>query len=80
MARWKGQLSPFPGSKKECEELMTSRSAYLESNFETIWKTFASFRYDPTGEIIFEVGAGGGNGNSDSRMGSMMVQLNNASR
>jgi hypothetical protein len=40
-----------------------------------------SFVYDPFGEIIFEVGAGGGNGNSDSRMGNYDgPNLSNASR
>ena len=38
-------------------------------------------QYDPYGEIIFEAGAGGGNANSDSRMGNYNGPvLNNASR
>jgi starch-binding outer membrane protein, SusD/RagB family len=56
---------------KECEELMARRDQHtLNPNYENIWKNVTSFIYDPSGEIMLEVGAGGGNGNSDSRMGN----------
>jgi hypothetical protein len=53
----------------------------LNANFETVWRNVTSFIYEPTGEIMFEVGAGGGNNNSDSRMGNYDgPNLSNASR
>lgn len=53
----------------------------LNPNYEDIWRKVTSFTYDPQAEIIFEVGAGGGNSNSDSRMGNYDgPNLNNASR
>ncbi|MEO5563678.1 MAG: RagB/SusD family nutrient uptake outer membrane protein, partial [Chitinophagaceae bacterium] len=53
----------------------------LNPNYENVWRSVTSFIYDPQGEIMFEVGAGGGNGNSDSRMGNYDgPNLNNASR
>jgi starch-binding outer membrane protein, SusD/RagB family len=75
-------LKYYEIAKKECEELMARRDQHtLISNYETIWRNVTSFTYDREGEIIFEVGAGGGNGNSDSRMGNYDGPvLNNASR
>ncbi len=75
-------LTYYQIAKKECEELMARRDQHtLNPNFETIWRNVTSFAYDPQGELIFEVGAGGGNGNSDSRMGNYDgPNLNNASR
>jgi hypothetical protein len=53
----------------------------LNPNYENIWRNVASFTYDPFGEILFEVGAGGGNSNSDSRMGQYSgTSVNAASR
>jgi starch-binding outer membrane protein, SusD/RagB family len=53
----------------------------LNPNFESVWRNVTSFVYEPTGEVMFEVGAGGGNSNSDSRMGNYDgPNLNNASR
>jgi starch-binding outer membrane protein, SusD/RagB family len=60
-------------ARDECAELMlaANRTQHdLNPSFENIWRSVTSFVYDPKGEIIFEVGAGGGNGNSDSRMGN----------
>jgi starch-binding outer membrane protein, SusD/RagB family len=75
-------LTYYQIAKKECEELMARREQHtLNPNFENIWRSVTSFAYDPNGEIIFEVGAGGGNSNSDSRMGNYDgPNLNNASR
>lgn len=69
-------------AKDECSELMTNRGQHdLNPNFIDVWKKLSAFTYDPFGEILFEVGAGGGNGNSDSRMGNYDGPvLNNASR
>jgi starch-binding outer membrane protein, SusD/RagB family len=69
-------------AKKECEELMARRDQHtLNANFETVWRNVTSFIYEPTGEVMFEVGAGGGNSNSDSRMGNYDgPNLSNASR
>jgi hypothetical protein len=75
-------LKYYEITKKECEELMARRDQHtLNPNFESIWRNVTSFTYDPQGEILFEVGAGGGNSNSDSRMGNYDGPvLNNASR
>jgi hypothetical protein len=82
MERRSDYLAYYQIAKKECEELMARRDQHtLNPNYETIWRNVTSFIYDPQGEIIFEVGAGGGNGNSDSRMGNYDgPNLNNASR
>jgi hypothetical protein len=75
-------LKYYEITKKECEELMARRDQHtLNPSYEDIWRKVTSFTYDPQGEILFEVGAGGGNGNSDSRMGNYDGPvLNNASR
>ncbi len=75
-------LTYYNIAKLECEELMARRDQHtLNPNYEDVWRKVTSFTYDPQGEIIFEVGAGGGNGNSDSRMGNYDgPNLNNASR
>jgi len=69
-------------AKQECEELMARRDQHtLNPSYSDVWRKVTSFTYDPFGEIIFEVGAGGGNGNSDSRMGNYDgPNLSNASR
>jgi starch-binding outer membrane protein, SusD/RagB family len=64
-------LKYYQITQKECEDLMARRDQHtLNPNFESVWRNVTSFTYDPQGEILFEVGAGGGNGNSDSRMGN----------
>ncbi len=64
-------LSYYTIARDECAELMANRTQHdLNPSFEDVWRKVTSFVYDPKGEIIFEVGAGGGNGNSDSRMGN----------
>jgi starch-binding outer membrane protein, SusD/RagB family len=57
-------------ARDECADLLAKRGEHtLNPIFEDIWKKYlSSFTYDPAGEIIFEVGAGGSNGTSDSRM------------
>ena len=82
MERGADHLTYYQIAKKGCEEIMARRDQHtLNPNFENIWRSVTSFTYDPYGEILFEVGAGGGNGNSDSRMGNYDgPNLNNASR
>ena len=82
MERRSDYLNYYQIAKQECEEMMARRDQHtLNPNYEDIWRKVTSFTYDPFGEIIFEVGAGGGNGNSDSRMGNYDgPNLSNASR
>ena len=82
MERRADYLTYYQIAKKECEELMANRSQHtLNPNFETVWRNVTSFVYDPQYELMFEVGAGGGNSNSDSRMGNYDgPNLSNASR
>ena len=71
MERRADYLNYYQIAKTECEELMARRDQHtLNPSFEAIWKNVTSFVYDPFGEILFEIGAGGGNSNSDSRMGN----------
>jgi hypothetical protein len=71
MERRADYLTYYQIAKKECEELMARRDQHtLNPNYESIWRNVTSFIYDPQGEIIFEIGAGGGNSTSDSRMGN----------
>lgn len=82
MERRADYLNYYQIAKKECEELMARRDQHtLNPNFESIWRNVTSFVYDPQGELIFEVGAGGANSNSDSRMGNYDgPNMSNASR
>ena len=82
MERRADYLNYYNIAKTECEELMARRDQHtLNPNYEDIWRKVTSFTYDPQGEIMFEVGAGGGNSNSDSRMGNYDgPTLSNASR
>lgn len=82
MERRADYLAYYQIAKQECEELMARRDQHtLNPNYENIWRSVTSFVYDPQGEIMFEVGAGGGNSNSDSRMGNYDgPNLSNASR
>lgn len=82
MERRSDFLTYYAIVKQECEELMARRDQHtINPNFENIWRSVTSFVYDPFGEIMFEIGAGGGNGNSDSRMGNYDgPNLSNASR
>lgn len=70
---WNVMLIIKPTSKllHECADLLAKRGEHtLNPSFEDVWRKLTSFTYDPAGEIIFEVGAGGSNSNSDSRMGN----------
>jgi hypothetical protein len=82
MERRSDYLVYYNIAKTECEELMARRDQHtLNPNYENVWRNVTSFIYDPQGEIMFEIGAGGGNSTSDSRMGNYDgPNLNNASR
>jgi starch-binding outer membrane protein, SusD/RagB family len=82
MERRADYLTYYTIAKTECEELIARRDQHtLNPNYEDVWRKVTSFVYDPQAEIMFEVGAGGGNGNSDSRMGNYDgPTLSNASR
>ena len=75
-------LTYYTIARDECADLMANRNQHtLNPNYESVWRNVTSFIYDPSGEIMFEIGAGGGNSNSDSRMGNYDgPNLNNASR
>ncbi|HVE60176.1 MAG TPA: RagB/SusD family nutrient uptake outer membrane protein [Chitinophagaceae bacterium] len=82
MERRADYLTYYKIAKDECAEIMTRRDQHnLNPSFEDVWRKVTSFTLDPQGEIIFETGAGGGNANSDSRMGNYDgPSLNAASR
>lgn len=77
-------LKYYTIARDECATLIlpANRTQHtLNPNYETLWRNVTSFIYDPQGEILFEIGAGGGNSNSDSRMGNYDgPNLNVASR
>jgi starch-binding outer membrane protein, SusD/RagB family len=72
MERGANHLEYYKIARDECADIMAKRTEHtLNPNFEDIWKKHLSaFQLDPFGELIFEVGAGGSNSNSDSRMGN----------
>lgn len=82
MERRSDYLKYYTIARNECAEIMANRDQHtLNPDFENIWRNIASFTYDPSGEILFEVGAGGGNSDSDSRMGNYNgTSVNGASR
>jgi hypothetical protein len=64
-------LKYYTIARDECAELLLKRGEHtLNPTYTDVWRNVTSFKYDPQGEILFEVGAGGGNANSDSRMGN----------
>jgi len=80
MERNADYLNYYKIARDECADLMAKRGEHtLNPSYEDIWRKLTSFVYDPQGEIIFEVGAGGSNSNSDSRMGNYNGPSVNAS-
>ncbi|MDX2048823.1 MAG: RagB/SusD family nutrient uptake outer membrane protein [Chitinophagaceae bacterium] len=70
--RGSNHLAYYQIAKKECEELMARRDQHtLHANFQEFWVQHSdvSSSKNPSGEILFEIGAGGGNGTTDSRLG-----------
>lgn len=82
MERRADYLTYYRIARDECADLMANRTQHtLNPSFEDVWRKLTSFQYDPQGEILFEAGAGGGNSNSDSRMGNYNGPIvSNASR
>jgi hypothetical protein len=82
MERGSNHLQYYQIAKDECAELMQRRDQHtLNPDFENVWRNVTSLTYDPFGEILFEVGAGGGNANSDSRHGNYSgTRVDGASR
>jgi starch-binding outer membrane protein, SusD/RagB family len=83
MERRADYLNYYKIARDECSELMANRNQHtLVPVYEDVWKKYVTaFTADPQYELIMEFGAGGGNGNSDSRMGNYDgPSLNNASR
>lgn len=83
MERRANYLDFYKIARDECAELMANRTQHtLVPVFPDIWKKYiCAFTYDPQGELIYEVGAGGANSNSDSRMGNYNgIQCNASSR
>ena len=71
MERRADYLKYYQIARDECADLMARRDQHtLNANFQDVWKKYVcGLTPDPAGEIMFEVGAGGGNSNSDSRQG-----------
>lgn len=82
MERSADHLKYYQIARDECAELMQRREQHtLNPDFENVWRNVTSLTYDPFGEILFEVGAGGGNSNSDSRHGNYSgTRIDGASR
>jgi starch-binding outer membrane protein, SusD/RagB family len=86
MERPADYLTYYQIARDECAEIMANRNQHnLNPNFETLWRNVndanASPSNDAQGEILFQVGAGGQNSNSDSRMGQYNgPRVNSASR
>ena len=72
MERRADYLTYYKIARDECADLMADRKQHtLVPSYESLWKSYVcGLTYDPAGEIIFEAGAGGGNANTDSRMGN----------
>lgn len=80
MERPADYLTYYQIARQECADLIARRDQHtLNPNFETLWRNVNALTPDPFYEIIFEVGAGGGNSNSDSRMGQYSGTSVNAS-
>lgn len=83
MERRTDYLNYYKIARDECAELMANRNQHtLVPVYEDVWKKYVTtFTSDPQYELIIEFGAGGGNSNTDSRMGNYDgPSLNNASR
>jgi hypothetical protein len=72
MERRADYLKYYTIARDECAEIIAQPAQHkLNDVYEDVWRKYISaFTPDPAGEIMFEVGAGGGNSNSDSRMGN----------
>ena len=69
--RGPNHLAYYQIAKQECEELMARRDQHtLHPSFHDLWLQHSdvSASNNPSGEILFEIGAGGGNASTDSRL------------
>jgi starch-binding outer membrane protein, SusD/RagB family len=83
MERRANYLDYYKIARDECSELMANRTQHtLVPVYEDIWRKYVTaFTPDPQYELIIEIGAGGGTGTTDSRMGNYDgPSLSNASR
>ena len=71
MARPADYLTYYKIARDECAELMARRDQHdLNPVYEDLFKTLnTGTRYDPKYELMFEVGAFGGNASTDSKLG-----------
>ncbi len=81
MERRADYLTYYKIARDECADLMADRKQHtLIPIYEDIWKKYVcAFTPDPAYENIFEIGAGGGNANTDSRMGNYNGIVTNTS-
>lgn len=71
MERRADYLNYYKIARDECADIIARRDQHtLDPNFDDLWRNYINgLKPDPFGEVIFEVGAGGGNSNSDGRQG-----------
>jgi hypothetical protein len=72
MERRSDYLTYYQIARDECADLLARRDEHtLDPVYGDIWhKYLCGLQYDPYGEILFEVGAGGGNSTSDTKLGN----------
>lgn len=71
MTRYSDYLTDYKIAYQECADLMARRDQHdLNPVYENIFKTLHSAtRLDPTNELMFEIGAYGGSGSTDDKLG-----------
>ena len=71
MQRGSNHLAYYQIAKEECQAIMQSGQHNLVSSYESLFKDFiAGRKFDPAGEVIWEVAMGGGNSAlGDSKLG-----------
>jgi len=71
MLRSNNYLDYYKIAYQECADLMARRDQHdLNPVYENIFKTLhSSTRLDPTNELMFEIGAYGGSGSTDDKLG-----------
>lgn len=60
----------YDTARLELADMLANRAQHtLNPSYENVWRNLTTFSNDPTAEIIYQVAAGGGVDNSDSRIG-----------
>jgi len=61
----------YDTARKECSELMARRDQHtLNPSYQSVFKdAICAHKFDPFGEILFEVGMGGASSKTDSKLG-----------